>query len=29
MTEKCFKKCVEKPGVTLDTYEQVSLSEFL
>ncbi|KAK6633854.1 protein translocase subunit [Polyplax serrata] len=22
MTEKCFKKCIEKPGTTLDSYEQ-------
>lgn len=24
MTEKCFKKCVSKPGTSLDNSEQVS-----
>lgn len=24
MTEKCFKKCINKPGTSLDTSEQVS-----
>ncbi|EEB19374.1 mitochondrial import inner membrane translocase subunit TIM13, putative [Pediculus humanus corporis] len=22
MTEKCFKKCIDKPGTSLDSYEQ-------
>ncbi|XP_037949748.1 mitochondrial import inner membrane translocase subunit Tim13-like [Teleopsis dalmanni] len=26
MTEKCFKKCVGKPGVTLDSSEQKCIS---
>lgn len=25
MTEKCFKKCVSKPGTSLDSSEQVSI----
>lgn len=25
MTEKCFKKCISKPGTTLDSSEQVHL----
>ncbi|KAI8115814.1 Mitochondrial import inner membrane translocase subunit Tim13 [Lucilia cuprina] len=24
MTEKCFNKCINKPGVSLDSSEQVS-----
>lgn len=24
MTEKCFKKCIVKPGTTLDSTEQVN-----
>lgn len=24
MTEKCFKKCISKPGTSLDASEQVS-----
>ncbi|XP_054742870.1 mitochondrial import inner membrane translocase subunit Tim13 [Anastrepha obliqua] len=26
MTEKCFKKCISKPGVTLDSSEQKCIS---
>lgn len=25
MTEKCFKKCISKPGTSLDSSEQVSI----
>lgn len=28
MTEKCFKKCINKPGTSLDTSEQVHTFQY-